>query len=362
MEIKLRNKANKTIKNNRGITLIALVITIIVLLILAGVTIATLTGDNGLLKKAQNAKQVNEEAEICEQLKLVYAEYQIGHYSTEVDVESSLKGIYGNNVSDVSLENGNQKLIARVYGKLYQYNSQTGIAEKMKPVIGDLVTKSNYGDYIDLGQSVVGDDDSTIDDWRILYNDTKEKVVYVILADYLPNNNPAVITSGLNALQGQTYNVNSTVSRQDLIDRLDDTTAWQSLISSSLVKNGASVRGAIKAEILIDSYNEKYGTSLEYTSQPFFKTNPNDSSSSIDTLYMPHPANFAYWGCYSYWLSSPYKDNSSDVWNVSCAGYFRHDEYNNAVRGVCPVVVLPSNIQVTSESLNGLTVWKVEQQ
>ena len=38
-------------KNIRGITLIALVITIIVLLILAGVTIATLTGENGLLRK-----------------------------------------------------------------------------------------------------------------------------------------------------------------------------------------------------------------------------------------------------------------------------------------------------------------------
>ena len=34
-------------KENKGITLIALVITVIVLLILAGVTIATLTGDNG---------------------------------------------------------------------------------------------------------------------------------------------------------------------------------------------------------------------------------------------------------------------------------------------------------------------------
>ncbi len=38
-------------KSIRGITLIALVITIIVLLILAGVTIATLTGENGLLRK-----------------------------------------------------------------------------------------------------------------------------------------------------------------------------------------------------------------------------------------------------------------------------------------------------------------------
>ena len=41
----------RKIKTNKGITLIALVITIIVLLILAGVTIAMLTGDNGILTK-----------------------------------------------------------------------------------------------------------------------------------------------------------------------------------------------------------------------------------------------------------------------------------------------------------------------
>ena len=39
-----------------GITLISLVITIIVLLILAAVSIATLTGDNGILKQADKAK------------------------------------------------------------------------------------------------------------------------------------------------------------------------------------------------------------------------------------------------------------------------------------------------------------------
>lgn len=40
-------------KEQKGVTLIALVITIIVLLILAGVSIAMLTGDNGILTKAQ---------------------------------------------------------------------------------------------------------------------------------------------------------------------------------------------------------------------------------------------------------------------------------------------------------------------
>lgn len=41
----------------RGITLIALVITIIVLLILAGITISMLTGENGILNKASKAKE-----------------------------------------------------------------------------------------------------------------------------------------------------------------------------------------------------------------------------------------------------------------------------------------------------------------
>ena len=43
-------------KNNKGVTLVALVITIIVLLILAGVALAMLTGDSGILTNAENAK------------------------------------------------------------------------------------------------------------------------------------------------------------------------------------------------------------------------------------------------------------------------------------------------------------------
>ena len=48
------------VKNNKGITLIALVITIIVLLILAGVTINTLTGENGIITNAQKASLSNK--------------------------------------------------------------------------------------------------------------------------------------------------------------------------------------------------------------------------------------------------------------------------------------------------------------
>ena len=66
----MKNKLKEQLKINKGITLIALVITIIVLLILAGVTIATLTGDNGILTKAQNAKEKNAQKTVEEQINL----------------------------------------------------------------------------------------------------------------------------------------------------------------------------------------------------------------------------------------------------------------------------------------------------
>ena len=69
----MKNKLKEQLKINKGITLIALVITIIVLLILAGVTIATLTGDNGILTKAQSAKTQNDKATAKEKVDLAIA-------------------------------------------------------------------------------------------------------------------------------------------------------------------------------------------------------------------------------------------------------------------------------------------------
>ena len=51
------NKLGKEkVKDNKAITLIALVITIVILLILAGISISALSGDNGLVKQARRSK------------------------------------------------------------------------------------------------------------------------------------------------------------------------------------------------------------------------------------------------------------------------------------------------------------------
>ena len=73
MKIILKQKFVK----EKGITLIALVITIIVLLILAGVSIAMLTGQNGILTQAQRAKEETEKATKDEEAKLEELEQYI---------------------------------------------------------------------------------------------------------------------------------------------------------------------------------------------------------------------------------------------------------------------------------------------
>ena len=59
---------------NKGVTLIALVITIIVLLILAGVTLSMIMGDSGIFGKANNAKELTKQSQALEDIRLIVLE------------------------------------------------------------------------------------------------------------------------------------------------------------------------------------------------------------------------------------------------------------------------------------------------
>ena len=61
-------------KENKGITLVALIITIIILIILSGVTINSIIGQDGLLKKAQIASQEYKKAQAKEELDIILME------------------------------------------------------------------------------------------------------------------------------------------------------------------------------------------------------------------------------------------------------------------------------------------------
>ena len=82
------------IKNQKGITLIALVITIIVLLILAGVSIAMLTGENGILSQATRAGSDSKVADAKELASLDVSDLVSKYYELKyVDKSSALDDV-----------------------------------------------------------------------------------------------------------------------------------------------------------------------------------------------------------------------------------------------------------------------------
>ena len=65
------------LNNKGGITLVALVVTIVVLLILAGVSVKLVLGQNGLIKQAQEAKKKTHEESIKEQIDMALAKMNL---------------------------------------------------------------------------------------------------------------------------------------------------------------------------------------------------------------------------------------------------------------------------------------------
>lgn len=70
---------------NKGITLIALVVTIIILLILSGITITMLTGENSILKNASKSKEENEYAGINEAINMELQNYKINKVIGDIE-------------------------------------------------------------------------------------------------------------------------------------------------------------------------------------------------------------------------------------------------------------------------------------
>ncbi len=122
--------------NTRGITLVALVITIVVLILLAGVTLASLTGEKGIIKEARTAKELAEKASLEEQVDLAI-----------IKAEQKYRNP---GMNDVIEELKNSKIIS----KNEQVNQETGairtdlgyeITGKLDDYIGKISTGDNEG-------------------------------------------------------------------------------------------------------------------------------------------------------------------------------------------------------------------------
>ena len=168
---------------SKGITLIALVITIIVLLILAGVAIATLTGDNGVLTKAVTAKENTEKAEVIENAKLDILGIQSdknGKLTT-----GDLKGVLDIYFKDVpekitvediatmelATKDGKYKIkVSEIYnGRLFDDNKIQFEPGKLE--IGEPSRAGQYGWKVGKYRVTAGSSSTGI--WRLYYQDSE---------------------------------------------------------------------------------------------------------------------------------------------------------------------------------------------
>ncbi len=102
-------------KQEKGITLIALVLTIIVLMILAAISMVTLTGDNGILTKAQEAKETAKKAEIKEQLSLAELSARIKNKGGAITIKDVLKELEDQGMDFETEEDGRTIIIEETY-------------------------------------------------------------------------------------------------------------------------------------------------------------------------------------------------------------------------------------------------------
>ena len=160
-------------KNSKGITLIALVITIIVLLILAGVTIATLTGDNGILTQAGKAKDKTTEAESIERVQVeVAGSYGIDGTIDKDQLNKNLGNIAGLKIGESNFggENIVKELPATVTLNGYDIGiDANGGVEKIPEIIAKI--RANPQAYYGKKVTNYKASDSDTNTYRIFYVD-----------------------------------------------------------------------------------------------------------------------------------------------------------------------------------------------
>ncbi len=131
-------------EKSKGITLIALVITIIVLLILAGVTLAGLTGEKGLIKEARTAKELAELAALEEQVELAIVKAEQKHRNPGIDdvIQEIINNKVISNADQVNKETGAIRTDAgyEITGKLDDYIGKVSVGDGNTTEGGDTPT------------------------------------------------------------------------------------------------------------------------------------------------------------------------------------------------------------------------------
>ena len=286
------------LKERKGITLIALVITIIVLLILAGVSIAMLTGQNGILTQANNAKDETEQANAKEKVELAVIATMSQSKRGTLDADKLVTEITNNYGGTATKTGTGFPVNTTVDGKSFTVDSDGNVElAGSKPQITRESIK--VGDYVNYTPNVAStsysllgtqsgyDSDQTINQesltWRVLRKnadgsidliaDTTSKDVYFTGA--LGYNNGVYL---LNDICKELYS-NSTHHITARSVNLDDMEKWltpdgknERANSSNAVKYGETKEYKGSNSYTPDIYGKTEDENANYYSEPTTNT------------------------------------------------------------------------------------------
>ena len=233
----------------KGITLIALVITIIVLLILAGVSIATLTGQNGILTQANNAKENSEISEEKEAVSLAYTGVIAEKKGEGTVTANDLNIQFGLNGTDATAT-GSINVKFNKSERIYKIDSQGKITGPFQE--GEIET-SNY--LVDMYNKAIADN-CTNEDGKCT------RVDHLHIGDYVNYENPKSgtydvlpektgIEEGLLSTVAQTFDVADNQLNWRVLG-IDKETGGIKLIAGSPMKNSSLVEKYNVAGLCLD--------------------------------------------------------------------------------------------------------------
>lgn len=371
------------LKERKGITLIALVITIIVLLILAGISIATLTGENGLLTKANTAKEQTEIADTIERARVdilgAQAENKSGNITKKQFVE--ILNDYFNNVP--TAEELPEDLTTLTLTSKTEYGSHdikvsdiwNGTFAGEIPVspdfdeneftlgtdASDAQNKDKYGWRVP--KYTVQASEMSTNVWRLFYQDSN--YTYLITDEYVGSYKPSDYYTTMKNGDELKYQTGADVSTvgQKLSSKISTlftssnkntnirTTAWLTDISDtgmwSSYKNTDAVFaiGSPTAELFAASYNNRSNKTtniieLDLGTYGYTQNTSNGWLSVSDNHGIYNKSTSSYW-----WLASPYSDYSGNELRVNgINGYLSSGNVDNNSRAVRPIVCIPTSV------------------
>lgn len=216
--------------NYKGITLIALIITIIILLILAGVTILALTGDNGILEKGKKANEETNKQTATEIMNLKITNAQIKSYS-ETQEMPSLQYLADRLCEDGDIEyveletkKKSQASIIETFLPVITVKEGSSIFTKLKEypyefeIDGNLKLASINGIKIaDANAEKINKLEAEIEELKEMYKNVSNKPSQPVgtVISYMGNNVP----DGYLACNGQTYNISEYSSLAEQIKK-----------------------------------------------------------------------------------------------------------------------------------------------